>query len=244
MNLRKILLIMLLNKKNLKIKYNIANKNGLKFNYEININTNNGLNSKFSEEPPPVWTKLEFNQCPNCPLEPNEIEYCPVAIALTDLAQNLGKMVSYEEVDLVVMFEERWIGQRVSSQHAVSSLMGLLIASSGCPRTNFLRPMAMFHLPLANEHETLIRAVGMYLLGQYFSLKSGEEFDANLKGLVASYEELQLVNLSIATRLRESGEIKEMNALAILDMHSQVIPLQIEDNINELKYLFADPSGN
>jgi len=67
----------------------------------------------------------------------------------------------------------------------------------------------MFHLPLANEHETLIRAVGMYLLGQYFSLKSGEEFDANLKGLVASYEELQLVNLSIATRLRESGEIKE-----------------------------------
>ena len=103
--------------------------------------------------------------------------------------------------------------------------------------------MATFHLPIANEHETLIRAVGMYLLGQFFAKERGEAFDTNLKGLVSSYEELQLVNLTIAKRLRESGEIKEMNALAILDLHSQVIPLQIEDNINEFKSLFTEPSA-
>ena len=118
---------------NTKIKYIITNSKGLSFKHVININKYNGLNNHFSDTPPPTWTKLEFNQCPNCPLNPNQIEYCPVALALTDLAQSLGEMVSYEEVDLVVMFENRWVGKRVSSQHAISSLMGLLIASSGCP---------------------------------------------------------------------------------------------------------------
>lgn len=222
------------------IKYVLKFLDGAKHSFDVNINIRDGLRSDPPFSPAPAWAKLEFNQCPNCPLKPNEVEYCPVALSLVDLAQRVGKTLSYEDVELVVFFKERWVGQRTTSQRAVSSLMGLLIATSGCPRTNFLRPMARFHLPLASEDETLFRIAGMYLLSQYFRLQSGGVFDADLQELVGHYGDLQIVNTSIASRLRESGEITEMNALTLLDLHAQIVPLQIEESMNEIRLLFAE----
>ena len=40
------------------------------------------------------------------------------------------------------------------------------MATAGCPWTDRLRPMARFHLPFANEAETVYRSVSMYLLSR------------------------------------------------------------------------------
>jgi len=70
--------------------------------------------------------------------------------------------------------------------------MGLVIATSGCPHTLFLKPMARFHLPLASVTETIYRASAMYLTAQYFLKQDGKEVDFslnNIRKIFASYLE-------------------------------------------------------
>jgi len=39
-----------------------------------------------SERPEfPAWTALDFNRCPNCPLDGSRHAYCPTAVALIDI---------------------------------------------------------------------------------------------------------------------------------------------------------------
>ena len=200
------------------------------------------LTGKFISPPienAPEWTKLAFEQCPNCPLDTTDTEYCPTAIGLSNIAGRFGNILSHSEVELVVIFDERWVGKRTTSQEAISSLMGLQIATSGCPHTDYLKPMARFHLPLATADETLIRTTGSYFLRQYYDSKVDGSFDFNLSGLAELYSEMQIVNASIAKRLRASEEFSELNALTILDTFAQVIPIQIEDNLDDVRPLFS-----
>ena len=117
--------------------------------------------------------------------------------------------------------------------------MGLLLATSGCPITAYMRPMARFHLPLSNDLETAYRAVGMYLVGQYLRVKATQDSDYNLNGLIDIYDELHEINIAIAQRLKGSGVVTEVNALAMLDLFAQGIPNSIEDSLPELDCLFS-----
>ena len=98
---------------------------------------------------------------------------------------------------------ERKISQMTTAQKGISALMGLIIPSSGCPHTTFFRPMARYHLPLANREETIYRATSMYLLAQYFLNKDNKPIDIELKGLVQIYKNMELVNITMAERLRQ-----------------------------------------
>ena len=227
------------NKSNIKYIFDFGDSNKEVFNITINKLTGALITSKL--EHPPEWTKLGFQQCPNCPLTAVEVEYCPAATALVDLSSRLGKTLSHLDVQLVVIFDERWMGKRTTAQDAIRSLMGLQIATSGCPNVDFLRPMARYHQPLATLDETLVRTIGMYFLGHYFSSQdenSNETFDTKLDGLTQKYAKLQIVNSSIAKRLRASGEITEMNALTALDMFAQIIPIEIDEALEEIRPLF------
>ncbi len=53
-----------------------------------------------------------------------------------------------------------------TAQQAMSSVLGLIMATAGCPWTDRLRPMARFHLPFASEAETVYRSVCMFLLAR------------------------------------------------------------------------------
>ncbi len=97
---------------------------------------------------------------------------------------------------------ERTITVSTMAQEGISSLMGLLIASSGCPHTVFLKPMARFHLPMASFEETKYRVVSMYALSRYFQLKNGREAGISFQGLFRRYEEMGRVNRAIVNRLR------------------------------------------
>lgn len=186
------------------------------------------------------WKQLEFNQCPNCPLEPSTTPLCPVANNLGMLVKNCDKLHSHNEVSLEVITNERVISANTTVQRGLSSLLGLMLATSDCPHTRYFRPMARFHLPLASEEETIYRAASMYLLAQYFNATEGKPTDTSLMGLADIYANLQIVNKSLAHRLRAASDSDAtVNAVVLLDLFAKAIPYSITDSLQDIRYLYS-----
>jgi len=191
-------------------------------------------------ETPPDWAQLEFNQCPNCPLDPCRHKYCPLALSITDIVQHFDHVLSYDRIHLEVVTKDRHITQQTSAQQGLSSLMGLLIATSGCPHTDYFKPMACFHLPLASRDETVYRAASMYLMAQYFLHREGRKADFQLEGLKDIYDNIEEVNYAVAARLRAASEADSpVNAIVILDTYAKAMPFIIEDSLEYIRYLFT-----
>lgn len=189
----------------------------------------------------PEWTRLEFEQCPHCPLSSREVPHCPVAVSLIDMVPRFDGVMSYDRVELEVVTAGRKIVQNIEAQKAISSLVGLLISTSGCPHTSYFKPMARYHLPLASGEETMFRATGMYLLAQFFLKKMGKAVDCDLQGLARLYENMHLLNISIAERLRSATRTdSSINAVIVLDLFTHTINFVIEDHLQEIQHLF-DP---
>ncbi|MBV6321799.1 DUF6901 family protein [Duganella violaceipulchra] len=188
----------------------------------------------------PAWTALALQQCPNCPLQPDSTPHCPMALRLVPLVAIMGKLRSYEQVEVRVEMAERSVAKLTTVQRGVGALMGLLVASSACPHADFLRPMAHFHLPFASEEETIYRAASTYLLGQYFIARDGGVPDWELDGLKARYLALQTVNSAMAKRLRHAvDEDGAINGLVILDLLAKALPYSIDDKLDDIRAAFA-----
>jgi hypothetical protein len=191
---------------------------------------------------PPEWCRLEFHQCPNCPLRAETHPYCPLALRLVKLMDTYQNVLSYDEVAMEVTTPERTVSKNTTAQRAVSSLMGLVMATSGCPHMAFLKPMARYHLPLASEEETIFRAVSAYLLAQYFRHKNALDTDWELEKLKKLYAEIRVVNVAMASRLRTvSVQDSTINAVVLLDIFAKMLPYSIEDSLEEIRYLFLQP---
>ena len=189
----------------------------------------------------PPWTRLEVEQCANCPLSTADTEYCPMAVRLVPLIDLFGKVRSYDEVEAKVDSDERTVTKRTSVQRVLRSLMGLLSASSECPHVDFLKPMAHFHLPFSTTEETIYRVVSSYLLAQYFLRQRGEPADPGLDGLKAHYHGLQQVNAGIAKRLaaiEDQESDSSVNALVLLDVFAQSLPDSIDAQLEDLLPVF------
>jgi len=190
-------------------------------------------------EPLPGWTMLSFAQCASCPLTETSSPHCPAAANLAPIVQRGEKLISIDLVDLQVTTAERIILQQTTAQRALCSLMGLVIATSGCPHTAFFKPMARFHLPLANEEETIFRATATYMLAQYFVKNGGGQADFNLEELTTLYRTMQEVNLAMAARVRSASKTdSSVNAIVLLDMYAKALPYVIKQSLEELRYLF------
>ncbi len=195
-------------------------------------------------EPLPQWTALGFHQCPNCPLNRQTHSHCPLAAQLVDLVEYGAQLSSHEVLHAEVTTAQRTTAKEATAQQALSSLMGLITATSGCPNTRFLRPMARFHLPFADNLETVYRVVSMYLLGQYFSHQDGVEMDMDLQQLEEHYKNIHTVNLYVAKRLRSvSKQDSALNALTKLDTYSLLLPRKIRTQLADIAHLF-DASAN
>ena len=187
----------------------------------------------------PDWTKLEFHKCSHCPLNSDVTPRCPVAVNLMNVIERFEDVNSYDQIYLEVVTDERKVSQRTTAQQGISSLLGLLFASSGCPHTNFLKPMARFHLPLATEEETIYRATGMYLLAKYILRSEGKIANLELAGLQKIYDNLHTLNTSIADRVRSATEAdSSANAVVLLDMLAHLVPIAIDDRLEEIQHLF------
>jgi len=209
------------------------------FRYTVTLDADTLEQIRSSTTPPPNWTRLTKHRCDVCRLDPLEDEFCPVALSLVDLVESFGELISYTEALTEVITKERTITAKTSVQRALCSLIGLQMATSGCPSMRPLRPMARFHQPFAMREETIFRAASSYLLAQYFLKKAGRMHELDLDGLHKIYEEIHAVNVGLAHRLRgiAPGDAS-VNAVVLLDLFAQDLPLSIEDNLAELEYLF------
>ena len=188
----------------------------------------------------PAWTALEFEQCPHCPLNQSESPQCPVALGLAPIVSSFDRILSYAELDVEVVINNRTVRQHTSAQKALSSLMGLIMATSGCPHTVFFRAMARHHLPFAGSEETICRATAYYLLAQFLLTKTGQHGEFSFEGLDKIYKNMQRINVAIAKRLRSAvAADSTVNAVVLLDFFAQTLPMAIEESLEEVRYIFG-----
>lgn len=163
----------------------------------------------------PEWTKLGYQQCQKCPLNPSLHSHCPAALDVHALLGALPATASYKRIDVKVTSPMREYHKVVSVEEAVRSLMGLVMASSACPVFGLLRPVARHHLPFASTEEQTLRMVSFYLMQQYFKVHEGKAPDWALTQLILHFKNLQLVNHAFWQRI--TGHVQnDANARALL----------------------------
>lgn len=188
----------------------------------------------------PEWARLDYSKCDNCGLDSSKAEFCPVAVSIADLVGDFKDMVSYHEVDVLVVTKDRNVGKHTSVQEGMSSVLGIYMVTNGCPSMEKLKPMVRFHLPFASIEETAYRAASMYLLSQYFRKNDGMEADWELRGLARIYQEIEGVNAGMLKRIQKaSNEDANLNALVSLNVFAQMMPYLIEEALDSIEYLFA-----
>jgi hypothetical protein len=189
----------------------------------------------------PNWTALDFHQCLNCSLSVENNPQCPIAVHYVKLLPTFMNLLSHEELDVSIYTQQRIIFNKVSAQKAVSSLLGLINATSGCPHTTFFRPMARFHLPFADSYETTYRVASMYLLTQFFLKERRKVVDIELDGLKQIYTNIQIIDQSLIDRLRSVVVIQKdvfFHALTELYALAKIIPISIEGSLELIEHLF------
>ena len=189
---------------------------------------------------PPEWARLDYRQCPHCPLSLEEHTWCPLALQLHGIVDRFHDTRSIDEVKVQVVTEDRHVAQKTALQRVIASMLDLIYPICGCPKTAFMKPLARFHLPLCSEEETIFRVTGMYLLAQYFLSRSPSragriEFD----GLTEIYNDLHTLNTSVASRLQSATQSdSSKNAITLMDMYSTLVPLLLEDELVEMRGFF------
>lgn len=192
--------------------------------------------------PPPTdapdWCRLDCERCEAC-RQADDTPFCPAALRIADLLAWSQHLDSWQPLHLEVRTGGRTTAIDTTTQRAVSSLMGLLIATSGCPDTEFLRPMARFHQPVADEIETAFRAVSTHLMAQYLAAQQGRPADETVDGLRTRYRRLNDINQAFCRRLRRAVDADAIpNAMIILDCFAKAVPDMLDDALSELAGLF------
>ncbi len=206
------------------------------FDYQVTID-----DDRYEHDAPvtevPDWCELEFKKCPNCPLSSIWHQYCPLAVRLVPFVQ-LPKCASYDEVSAEVHFDDKTIHYETSAQEAFSSLLGLVIATSGCPHTTFFKPMAWFHRPFSSPDETIFRACSTYLMS-YFIHNNGINEEFSFQVLKDIYQNIHTINVNIAARVQNYLKTDSaINAIVLLDLITNDLPIAIDEDLSEMKRLF------
>ena len=226
---------------NIFYKYKFYFPDGHQKDFVVDFDNQSLQSELVSENNYPDWAQLEFHQCKSCPLTSEDYLYCPLAVSLVPIIYWCKDLASYDEVDVTITSAEREVRAHTSLQRAISSLLGLLMSSSACPKMKFLRPLARFHLPLATHEETIFRAVSATFLKNYFDHENNKNDEDSLAELKEQYQELQDLNRFIAKRIR--GAIKRdaaVNAIVLLDVLSKSVSFSLDDSLQQIRYLFEN----
>jgi hypothetical protein len=220
----------------LRIRYRFDLPDGSKKHVDLNFSAADFRLANPAPADPPFWTELKFSQCANCPLSTAEYTHCPAALHMAPAVESLKALVSFDTVGVTVTQPERTVHAETTAQQAMSSVLGLIMATSGCPWTDRLRPMARFHLPFASELETVYRSVCMFLLARELAGVGTPPGFAQLHSL---YENLHIVNRDMSRRLGAATRTDPArNAMALLDSYTTLLPAALESSLEELKPLF------
>jgi hypothetical protein len=189
---------------------------------------------------PPEWSRLPYHQCAPCPLTVERHPFCPVALAIADLVTAFRDTASYDQCTVSCVSSERIVTKKTTVQEGLASILGLLMATSGCPIMDFFRPMARFHLPFSSVEESIFRIVAMYMLRQYYRRRPDERSDP-LDEIRTHYSQVKQVNAGMLERIRNITALDaDKNALVTLTSLAQILELEIDTNLESLQSLFAD----
>lgn len=223
------------------IAYRISNAEGHAQHYTIRLDSRSARLLNPPPDNPPGWTRLDVCQCANCPLDAAAHPHCPLAVQVAQVVDDWATAFSFQDVEYSVTTEERQFSGTTEARKILGSLLGLIMATSDCPRMLFLRPLARFHLPLASPEETAFRALSAYLLEQYFVAQKGESTDT-FGGFIERYTEIQTVNEGLAARIRQaSQEDAVIDAVLGLDLLAHRVPFFARETVETLRPLFAFP---
>lgn len=185
----------------------------------------------------PDWCELEFKKCPNCTLDNIWHKYCPLAVRLIPFV-NLPACRSYDEVEARVEMDNRTVLCETSAQEAFSSLLGLVMATSGCPHTGFFKPMAWYHQPFSSPEETLYRVCTTYLFS-YAMHKQNQKESMSFEELKQVYKNIHMINVNIAARIKNFSDTDSaINAIVLLDLITKDLPIAVDEDLSDLKQLF------
>jgi hypothetical protein len=188
----------------------------------------------------PDWARLDYHQCANCPLDERKHSYCPIAANFSGISEKFTSFTSHDRVNVVVLVEERTYQKDTTVQMGLSPLLGIIMATSGCPIMDQLKPMVRFHLPFASLDETIFRMVSMHLVAQYLRKQEGKSADWSLDGLTQVYEQVGVVNRDFVDRLLGAARNDvNVNALVNLDAFAKMVPLAADRMLKKISPYFA-----
>ncbi len=192
-----------------------------------------------SSEPYPPWTQLSYQQCRCCPLSPTTNLYCPIAVNITELVDRFKDILSHKNCMVVCETVDRTYSKKTSAMEGLTSVFGIVMATSNCPVMNFLKPMARFHLPFSSVEETTVRSTSLFLLSQYFEYKKGRVNSFDFDRLEKSYARVQLVNEGLLERIRSLGN-RDADKNAIITLHSisQFLSMEMDFSLTTIAHLF------
>ena len=165
----------------------------------------------------PEWTRLEVDQCPNCPLASAPDARCPAAADLVPLVERFSALSSIDRVDVHVVTPQFEARKRTDTQTALSALMGLILATSACPILGRMRPLAHMHMPFATATEMVYRTVSMHLMGCFLR---GEPL--GLHGLDGFFSDIDRLNHAFFARLNRAVQ-RDAGINALLTLHSRAM---------------------
>jgi len=183
------------------------------------------------DQPPsyPDWTRLSHCQCPTCPLKEEDVSRCPTACSVAHIIERFRNTKSTDEADIHISTSTRTFEKRAPISVGISAMLGLHMATSGCPILDKLRPMTRSHLPFATVEETMYRILSMYMLAQYFQMAHGGEPDWKMEGLRTLMEDIRQVNKSFCERIKvPNAEDANVNAMVLLDCFAGITELALK----------------
>ena len=188
----------------------------------------------------PAWTRLSYHRCAICPLSERDHPYCPIAANFSGIVEKFKNFTSHDKVSVACVVEERTYTKNTTVQMGVSPLLGIIMATSGCPIMAQLKPMVRFHLPFASLEETIFRMVSMYLVAQYLRRQAGKTAEWSLDGLAKIYAKVGEVNRDFAERMVGAAQNDvNVNALVNLDAFAKMVPLAADKLLRRITPYFS-----
>ncbi|MBX9763688.1 MAG: hypothetical protein K2Y24_11785 [Pseudomonadaceae bacterium] len=226
------------------IEYRITLDDNHQFSYRIELDR---VYAAEVAQSTPSWTRLEHQQCSNCPLSKDQFSHCPAAVDLHRVIEDFQGLPAFKKVSVWVRTPEREYSKVVGLEEGLRALLGVIMATSACPVLGKLKPMAQHHLPFASSQEFILRTVSLYLTQQYFNLREGRSPDWELKGLVRMFQQLQLVNQAFWQRIHATCE-GDSNLKAFLTFFSMAssITYSLETQLQKIRPMVmgASESGD
>jgi len=212
---------------------------GSKKRFLIRLDTDT-IEYKSSGNTPPDWALLGVARCKCCKLDLSTHDHCPISANIADLVHAFKDTASHKSCLVSCISTARTCSKETTVQEGLASIMGIIMATSGCPSMSILKPMACFHLPFATVEESMYRSVSAYLLRQYFSHQNGENCDFFMHRIQEHYNEVQQVNEGILKRINMTSEMDaDKNAIVTLNALAQILVMEVDEDLDSLKRLFS-----